>query len=309
MMGYTRAEESRLATDPDHGYFCGKCILKLRGWIVQTEWSQCERTGGRRHRPITTTLYRYVLPDGRADHVCQLARRPPGKTPAMQGKENEKMGRPRLAPAFRSLELFCRENRLLLNRRLRIAVLPQSNCPAVPPGLHSHTICFPTRIGLFAIRSARPLALCATRHRSGAATGAPPQRLNRVLHPTPGGPCRSGRRRLRAWQISHSYPVPGGGCPRSRLGPFSHHCSGPQDRELLKFRAGLQEALVTAYAHRRDDGGVVLLQREAFADPREEWPSGAFNSIRARPCRLQSRWTQGGGRQRAVVRIAARAGY
>lgn len=34
LMGYVRTGAG--ATDVDRGYFCGKCILKLRGWIVET---------------------------------------------------------------------------------------------------------------------------------------------------------------------------------------------------------------------------------------------------------------------------------
>jgi hypothetical protein len=34
MMGYTRT--GKQADDVDRGYFCGKCILKLRGWQVET---------------------------------------------------------------------------------------------------------------------------------------------------------------------------------------------------------------------------------------------------------------------------------
>jgi hypothetical protein len=34
MMGYVRTGFG--AADPDRGYFCGKCILRLRGWIVET---------------------------------------------------------------------------------------------------------------------------------------------------------------------------------------------------------------------------------------------------------------------------------
>jgi DNA-directed RNA polymerase subunit RPC12/RpoP len=34
MMGYTRKGAN--ANDLDRGYFCGKCILKLRGWKIET---------------------------------------------------------------------------------------------------------------------------------------------------------------------------------------------------------------------------------------------------------------------------------
>jgi len=33
-MGYVRTGFG--AADLDRGYFCGKCILRLRGWIVET---------------------------------------------------------------------------------------------------------------------------------------------------------------------------------------------------------------------------------------------------------------------------------
>ena len=33
IMGYTRTGLN--LADPDRGYFCGRCILKLRGWKVQ----------------------------------------------------------------------------------------------------------------------------------------------------------------------------------------------------------------------------------------------------------------------------------
>ena len=43
-MGYVRTGFD--ATDLDRGYFCGKRILKLRGWIVQTGGVNTNAPGG-----------------------------------------------------------------------------------------------------------------------------------------------------------------------------------------------------------------------------------------------------------------------
>ena len=44
MMGYVRTGAN--AADVDRGYFCGKCILKLRGWVVQTGGVHNNRPAG-----------------------------------------------------------------------------------------------------------------------------------------------------------------------------------------------------------------------------------------------------------------------
>ena len=43
----------------------------------------------------------------------------------------------------------------------------------------------------------------------------------------------------------------------------------PKIESLSSEVCGNKQVLVTAYAHRRTDGGVLIMQREAYTDPRE----------------------------------------
>jgi hypothetical protein len=67
--------------------------------------------------------------------------------------------------------------------------------------------------------------------------------------------------------IRARYPEEGPPEATSALSPVT--VLVPRIESFSSASCGNQKVLVTAYAHRRDDGGVLLLQRESFADPRE----------------------------------------
>ena len=78
--------------------------------------------------------------------------------------------------------------------------------------------------------------------------------------------------------IRTRYPEEGTPEVVSALSPFT--VLVPKIESFSSSGAGLQGKLVTAYAHRRDDGGVLLLQRESFSTPAE---GVAFRRIQLGP--------------------------
>jgi hypothetical protein len=67
--------------------------------------------------------------------------------------------------------------------------------------------------------------------------------------------------------IRTRYPFEGPPEAVSALSPFT--VLVPHIESFSSAVCGRRHVLVTAYVHRREDGGVLILQREAYADPRE----------------------------------------
>jgi hypothetical protein len=78
--------------------------------------------------------------------------------------------------------------------------------------------------------------------------------------------------------IRAKYPSEGPPVAVSALSPFT--VLVPHIESLSSEVCGNRKVLVTAYAHRREDGGVLIMQREAFTDPRENI---AFRRVQLEP--------------------------